>query len=238
MKALVLNGANDFELRNDYPEPVLKKDWVIVKVAYAGICGSDMPRFFETGSYHSPMVLGHEFSGIIAKVNADSNYKQGDPVAVLPIIPCNECENCQTFNQPFHCENYQFLGSRNDGGFGEYVAVPEKNLFPLKSKEMLLNGALIEPALVGLHTVRRSGFSGKGKTIVFGCGPIGLLIAAWLRYFGSEPVLVDVRDYSLNIAKQMGFEKVYRFNELDATSKYDYLYEASGSVAAQLKALE
>lgn len=237
MRALVLYGANDFSVRDDYPMPELKESWVIVEVAYSGICGSDMPRFFKTGSYKSPMVVGHEFSGIVSKTNEESKIKVGTPVAILPIIPCGVCENCKTNQGPFHCANYQFLGSRNDGGFSEFVAVPEENLFELDSADLLLSGAFIEPALVALHTIRRSNFAGDGNALVFGAGPIGLLVASWLKYFGADVTIVDIREYSLKIAKEIGLDKCYLFDEVP-TKNYKYIYEASGSNPAFNKALE
>ena len=124
MKAFVLYGPNDYRLE-EYPTPCAKDDWAVVKVSYAGICGSDMPRFFQTGSYHSPMVLGHEFSGVICEAAPNGKLPVGTPVAIMPIIPCGTCDGCITYNEPFQCERYQFIGSRNDGGFAQYCLVKE-----------------------------------------------------------------------------------------------------------------
>ena len=237
MRALVLEGPNDFNVLDTYPQPKAKPGWAVVKVAFCGICGSDLPRFFETGSYHAHMVLGHESSGIVYEVTKDSKLKVGTPVAVLPIIPCGTCDGCKTYNEPFHCRNYQFIGSRNDGCMAEYVLVPESNLFVLKSdsEKDLMSGAFVEPASVGLHAVRRSGCK-SGKALVFGCGAIGLMIASWLKLFGLKVTVVDVREFSLNIAKKQGFDNYYMFSELP-DEKYDYIFEASGSNVVLEKAV-
>jgi len=174
------------------------------------------------------MILGHEFSGTVCEVSGNK-FKVGDPVAVAPIIPCGTCAGCREMG-PFHCENYQFLGSRNDGGFAEYCAVPETNLLKLESAEILKAGCLVEPMAVGLHVVRRSGFS-AGNTIVFGAGPIGLVVGLWLRELGSQRVvLADLRSRNLETAKNMGFETVnpaaVNISELGL---FEYAFEAAGS---------
>lgn len=234
MKALVLYGPNDYKVEEKWPVPEIPAGWALVRVKYVGVCGSDFPRFFQTGSYHSPMIIGHEFSGVVEK--SAGTIPAGTPVAILPIIPCGACGGCLRTKQPFHCEHYQFIGSRNDGGFAEYCAVPEKNLLPLQEGTDLRTGAMIELLSVGLHVVRRSGFQ-NGRCIVFGAGPIGLACALWLSYLNADVTIVDVREFSLNIAKRLGLKAV-KFSELPETAWFDFAYEASGSADALKKAVE
>lgn len=234
MKALVLYGPNDYRIETQWPMPEIPEGWALVRVAYAGVCGSDVPRFLKTGSYHSPMIIGHEFSGVVAK--SAGGIPEGTAVAVLPIIPCGTCAGCVRTGQPFHCERYRFIGSRNDGGFAQYCAVPEKNLFPLSEGTSLATGALIEPLAVGLHAVRRSGFSG-GRCIVFGAGPIGLACALWLQDLKADVVVTDVRDFSLRIAGRLGLSAV-RFADLSADEHFDCGYEACGAESALIRAVE
>jgi L-iditol 2-dehydrogenase len=201
-----------------------------VRIAYAGICGSDLPRFAVTGSYFHPMVLGHECSGTVDTPSGSGRLKKGDRVAILPIIPCGVCEGCRNYG-PFHCTHYQFIGSRNDGGFAEYCAVPDNNLFPLPDSLSLKAGALIEPALVGLHVVRQSGFRAGQDAIVFGAGPIGLMVASWLRVLGARRVVLsDLRAFSRDLAHKAGFDDVIDpAMEEPAASGFDMAYEAAGS---------
>lgn len=240
MRALVLHGPGNYKFETDWPQPELKKGWVLVKVAYAGVCGSDLPRFAVTGSYHHPMILGHEFSGTIAGVFSGSMYKGGERVAVLPIIPCGACAGCAR-HEPFHCSNYQFLGSRNDGGFAEYCLVPEANLFVLPDNLDLRIGAFIEPIAVALHVVRRSGFTEGSTAFVFGAGAIGLLIGLWLKVFGAKRVVIaDIRSESLSIAGKIGFNEVYSpgHEEFKNENGFDAVFEAAGAQAALLSAVE
>lgn len=235
MKALVLYGPENYRVENNWKMPEPPKGWALVKVAYAGICGSDIPRFFTTGSYHHPMIIGHEFSGIVARAAEGGRIAEGTPVAILPIIPCGTCEGCRETQQPFHCSQYQFIGSRNDGGFAEYVAVPDENLFPLEDSGELRMGAMIELLAVGLHVVRRSGIDG-GRAIVFGAGPIGLACAMWLKFLGNDVTIVDVRDFSISIAEKLGLD-ARRFDEIGDEKQFTHAYEASGSTAALQKAI-
>ena len=238
MKALALTAPKDFAMVDNWPMPEPTDDWAVVKVAYAGVCGSDMTRFFETGSYHSPMVIGHEFSGVVEKPALRGVIPKGTPVAILPIIPCGRCEGCLETGEPFHCSQYQFIGSRNNGGFAEYCLVKESNLFVLDSEDKLKQGAFIEPLAVGLHTVRRSGLvkGSKAETVVFGAGPIGLSIAFWLHHFGFSVTVVDVREYSLQIARNMGLPSAIPFDQTE-NRKWDYLFEASGAPAVLTRAV-
>ena len=235
MKAIVLyDKGGKFGFEPDWTKPTPKDGEALVKVAYTGICGSDLPRLGSLGSYHHPMILGHEFSGVIEIPPTKSDkFMEGDPVAVLPIIPCGECESCKAGMSPFHCKQYQFIGSRNDGGFAEYCVVPEANLFKLESSEELMAGIFVEPLCVALHVVRRSGFIPGTNAIVFGAGPIGLGIALILRAFGALRVVVaDLRSYSLEIAGQCGFETVNPMIMPEWGNTFEFAYEAAGSAKA------
>jgi L-iditol 2-dehydrogenase len=239
MRALILHGPGRFGVEPEWPKPEPAPGWARVRVAHSGICGSDLPRFMSTGSYYHPAVLGHEFAGVVdAPASGSRRFRGGEPVAVLPIIPCGVCEGCRHYG-PFHCTRYDFLGSRCDGGFAEYCLVPEENLLPMPPGVPLQHGAFVEPLAVALHAVRRARFAG-GSALVFGAGPIGLLIASWLRVLNADRVVVaDVRTASLDVARRAGLEAVdARGAELDAFPPLDLCVEAAGAGAALLAAIE
>lgn len=239
MRAFVLHGPGAFDVQADWPEPQVRPGWARVRVSYAGICGSDLPRFISTGSYHHPMILGHEFTGVVETPAPDSTrYRGGERVAVLPIIPCGHCPGCEE-HEPFHCEHYQFLGSRNDGGFAEYCLVPESNLFLLPDGLDARVGAFMEPLAVGLHVVRRSGLAAGSRVLIYGAGPIGLLVGLWAQVFGAERVVMaDLRAESLALARKLGLEAVDP-SEVDLASlgAMDVTIEAAGARAALLGAI-
>jgi len=240
MRALVLHGPGDYRVEDDWPDPEPQPGWARVRVRYAGVCGSDLPRFARTGSYRHPMILGHEFSGEVETPAPDSaRSQQGDRVAVLPIIPCGACEGCRRWG-PFHCRAYQFLGSRNDGGFAELALVPEANLLSLPEDLDLRLGALVEPLAVGLHTVRRARVRAGERAAVFGAGPIGLFAAAWLHVFGAQTTVIDPREDRRALARAVGFETVFAPDDevLQEAGPFAHAIEAAGAAAALARAVD
>lgn len=239
MKALVLHGKDgNFKYEENWPEPKLVPGWAVIKVGCAGICGSDMPRFGSKGSYHHPMILGHEFSGTVWEIEDGQPFKQGDRVTIVPIIPCGECEGCRKYG-PFHCTHYQYLGSRNDGGFAEYCLVPIKNLRHVPDAVSLEMAAMIEPLMVGLHVVKNSGIKAGNSAVVFGAGAIGMLLSFWLKELGVDVTICDLRPLSINIAKDLGFEKVVTPQELEGKKNlFDYGFEAAGAQVTLLSMID
>jgi len=139
MKAAVLHAPGDLRMEQ-VPVPSVKADYVLMKVKAAGICGSDIDRVMKTGTYHFPTIPGHEFCGEIARTGTGVlNWKPGDRAVAAPIMPCYSCSSCQEGNYG-QCDNYNYLGSRTDGGFAEYVAVPESNLIRLPDSISYLKG--------------------------------------------------------------------------------------------------
>lgn len=233
MRALVLHGPGHYQYEENWISPPLKSGWVLIRTAYCGICGSDIPRFATTGSYHHPMILGHEFSGTVEHASdIGGKFRKGDPVSVNPIIPCGECAGCLRYGA-FHCERYQYIGSRNDGGMAEFCLVPQKNLISLPDSSMLKAGAFIEPISVTQHVVRQSGFQSGKTAIVFGAGSIGILTAQWLRIFGARRILIaDIRDENLKIARACGIFETVNPQRDELTGGFDFAFEAAGSAKA------
>ena len=244
MKALVLYGPQgDYKYEDNWPKPEKKSGWAVVKVSCAGICGSDFPRFASKGSYHHPMILGHEFSGTVDEIENNPFFKKGDRVTIVPIIPCGECEGCKKYGA-FHCKNYQYLGSRNDGGFAEYCLVPIKNLVKLPDSVNFEEAAMIEPLMVGLHVVHRSGLlddtNADKKVLVMGAGTIGLMISFWLKELGVRNLtIVDLRPMSIKLSQEMGFKDVKTPDQLvGIENEFDYAFEAAGSQVALISLID
>lgn len=216
MKAYVLKGINQLEYM-EVPLPQLKPGEVLVEVKAAGICGSDIPRIFETGTYHFPMVPGHEFSGVVRTVYDDSLKKWLEKrVGIFPLIPCRQCEPCRN-RQYEMCMQYDYLGSRSDGGFAEYVAVPAWNLIELPDSVSYKEAAMLEPAAVGIHALKRVDMSKVHSVAVFGIGTIGILLAQWLRILGVDDVyLVGTNNSQKELAETLGFLNVCIRNKNDA----------------------
>lgn len=209
MKALVLESPGHLTCHTDLPPPVKgpTEDSVRVRVAACGVCGSDLPRAFdEGGAYHYPLVLGHEFSAVVEEDGP--GVKRGDRVAVFPLLP-RPGQPAYDTGDFAQTTNYDYYGSRRDGGMQEILHVPVRNLFPLPDHVRLLHAACTEPAAVALHGVRKFRASTGDTAVVIGAGPIGNMTAQWLRISGCRRVLVvDVDDRKLKLAADMGFEPV------------------------------
>lgn len=183
MKAYVLEDIGQLTYK-DVPTPQLREDEVLVEVINAGICGSDIPRIFQTGTYHFPTVPGHEFAGIVRRAGALAHeHLVGRRVGIFPLIPCMECGQCRKKAYEM-CQAYNYLGSRTDGGFAEYVAVPVWNLIGLPDQVSFEDAAMLEPACVALHAIRQADMAHVTSAAVYGCGTIGTLVLQWLAALG------------------------------------------------------
>lgn len=193
MKAWVLDAINDFHLKEiNKPQP--GKGEVLVAVKAAGICGSDIPRIYKTGTYHYPLIPGHEFSGQVVELGecVDTAWLN-KRVGVFPLIPCRNCGPCQQGMYEL-CRQYSYIGSRQAGAFAEYVAVPAKNLIELPESVSYKAAAMLEPLSVAVHAVRRSGVLNSDKKnsniAVCGLGTIGMLISMVLLKQGYKNLIV------------------------------------------------
>ena len=206
MKAYVLNAINDFSLKNiEKPSP--KAGEVIVSVRAAGICGSDIPRVYETGAHIHPIVIGHEFSGIVSETGDEVDSKWiGKRVGVFPLIPCGQCPQCKK-KQFEMCRNYSYLGSRANGGFSEYVAVPEANLIELPDGVSYEQAAMLEPMSVSVHAIRKMQLNSTDTVAVCGLGTIGLLIVMFLKSMGIKSIYaVGNKEFQKQKLIEMGLE--------------------------------
>ena len=208
MKALVLE--RDCVLRyTDVPDPVRPgPEWARIRIAFSGICNSDIHRGFGGGAYRYPLVMGHEFSGTVEEPAEGGRFSRGARVTVFPLIPCRRCTPCQTgdFAQ---CIDYDYLGSRRDGAFAETVWAPDAHLFAVPDGVSLRDAAVTEPCAVALHGVGKLSVRPGDVGAVFGAGPIGNMAAQWMRLRGCREVfVVDIDEKKLALALSMGFQPV------------------------------
>jgi L-iditol 2-dehydrogenase len=189
MKAYVLHDIDDLRFE-DVTKPIARDREVLVEVKAVGICGSDIPRIYRTGTYSYPLIPGHEFSGIVVETGkgADSKWLQ-KRVGVFPLLPCHDCEPCRQKHYEL-CRHYSYLGSRQDGAFAEYVAVPEENLIALPDEAAFEEAAMLEPMAVAVHAMRNFEPKPEQTIAVCGLGTIGLLLLMFLREAGNQNILV------------------------------------------------
>lgn len=208
MKAVRYWGKEEIRYE-EVPKPVPGQGEALIKIAFAGICGSDM--FIYSGTHpraKAPLVLGHEFSGEIAGLppGFQGDFAVGDSVTVNPLLSCGCCTPCLTGNSHV-CKTLGLTGIDTDGGFAEYVKVPLNQLVKLPAGMNLADGAIVEPVAVAVHAVRRSALKIGDVVLVIGGGPIGFLVALVAKNAGARKVLViEPNEFRRNLIASLGFE--------------------------------
>lgn len=247
MKAAVLENTNHIRI-HDRPQPSVGQTngAVVVEVGAVGICGSDVLRFGSGKGYGFPLVLGHELAGTVAEHGAASAFKVGQKVAIFPCLPDHDDPEARKGDWAMS-RGYDYLGSRSDGGMQERLLVPERNLVLLPDDLPLVIGAGVEPAAVALHGILKFGMQEPKSAVVIGAGPIGNFAAQWLRFRGSQTViLLDIDDKKLDVARELGFETLNpaglgagEIKEMSPSGRgFDLVVEASGSPIAFQQAIE
>ncbi|MDL2220544.1 alcohol dehydrogenase catalytic domain-containing protein [Eubacteriales bacterium OttesenSCG-928-N14] len=204
MKAIVYRGENQVALQ-DVAEIVPKKDWCLIRVSHAGICGSDMTIY--QGKHpraKAPLIPGHEFSGYLCSPHP--GIEEGKLVTVFPYIHCGQCEPCRKGN--YHvCANLRLIGIDLDGGMAEYVQVPCSMVQEVPQGISPALAAFIEPVGISVHAARQGGYLPGENALIFGAGAIGLATAITLTHFGAGRItVVEPNEDRLQLARQMGFD--------------------------------
>ncbi|MEV7426700.1 galactitol-1-phosphate 5-dehydrogenase [Streptomyces sp. NPDC091212] len=235
MRAALLHAPGDIRVEEvPVPEPAPRE--ALVRVAACGVCGSDIPRMLRPGgAYHLPLICGHEFSGHVVALGAElaaaGTVKEGDLVAVPPLIPCRRCTPCSQGHFSL-CEDYDYFGSRRAGAYAEYVTVPEGNLMVLPADLDPRAAAMLDPAAIALHAIWRTKLRTGHRVAVVGAGPIGLFAIQWARLAGASEVLsIDVSEQKAAMALEAGATHTAatpeRAGEL-AGHGYDVIIESAG----------
>ena len=231
MKAAVLTEYRKVEWK-EVDVPSISGNEVLIKVGYACICGSDQHVFL--GEFHPrttvPLIQGHEFAGTIVKTGPDvRNFKAGDRVAVDPIIWCGHCPACKRHHFPA-CSSLRLVGIDLDGGFGEFMKVPETMLYKVTEKISDRHAALIEVLSIGFHACNRAGVSEDDRIVIWGAGKVGQSILQAVRTKTRNTVImVDILDERLAIAKK-AYNDIYIVNAVktDAVKKIKELTGGEG----------
>ncbi|MFD2868610.1 2,3-butanediol dehydrogenase [Kurthia populi] len=254
MKAAVWHGEKDIRVEEKELK-ALKDNEVTVRVAWAGICGSDLHEYQEgpvfipvnepdelTGEV-APIIMGHEFSGVIEKVGKNvTNYKVGDRVVVNPTITHgNKPEDVDCY------DGFSFIGLHGDGGFAAFANAPEHNIYKLPDTLSLQDAALVEPTAVAVQAVKEGNLLFGDNVAVFGAGPIGLLTVIAAKAAGASNIIVfDLSETRLQMAKELGATAIFNSAEVDpveAVKQYapagvDVTFEVAGVAPTFKSAIE
>jgi L-iditol 2-dehydrogenase len=194
-------------IMQDVDSPRASENQVLIKVAYNGICGSDIHAYYGKHPFIScPITLGHEFSGLVTEIgNSVSNIKAGDRVTVMPQIFCGRCEPCKEGRYNI-CETLAVIGCQTPGAASAYFACDAHLVKKVPDNMSFKIASTIEPAAVGIHAVRRTNVKGK-NILVLGAGTIGNLTAQAAVAEGAKNVIIaDLSESRLEIAKKCGLK--------------------------------
>ena len=221
MKAAVLIRTGEIVME-DRTIPEVKDDFVLVKIKHVGVCGSDL-HYYEFGRIgdfvvNKPIILGHECSGEVVEIGTNvTNLKVGDLVALEPGYTCGKCEFCKSGRYNL-CPDVVFMATPPyDGGFCEYVAYPSDMAFKLPKGMNTIEGALIEPLVVGLHAANQAHAKLGQSAAILGAGCIGLVTLMALKSMGVTEIYVfDVISKRLDKALELGVTAVFKADETDS----------------------
>jgi len=209
MQVGLITGQEQIELK-EFSDPVAEAGQAVVEVSHCGICGTDL-HAFHTGSPYNPAICGHEWAGTVSAVGHDvRGIREGDRVGVGVPSACGQCTECRG-GDATHCE-YVLSGmlavgpfSTPYGGFAPSLAVNAERLYPVHAKLTDEDAALLEPATVAVHAVRRTPIALGDTVVVLGAGPIGLLVLQCARASGAGcAVMIEPAPDRRRLASELG----------------------------------
>jgi len=240
MKAVRYYGKQDVRVE-EIDRPQLEPDEVMVKVSYAGICGSDL-HIYRKGMFivNIPETMGHELVGIVEKTGQNvQGFKVGDIVVADPRVPCGECSSCkkESYNT---CQALGFIGEVSQGCFAEYIAVKQTKLLKVPDTDLIRQVALAEPLAVALHIGGIADFAEEDDIAVVGVGPIGLLtiVVARTLYKVKNITAIDVSAERLKLATKAGATAAWNSFDGQPGKEFGKIIEAAGAEITLNKSLD
>jgi L-iditol 2-dehydrogenase len=253
MKAALLTGIRQFEIRQA-PDPKLTNDTdVLVRIKTVGVCGSDI-HYYTAGRIgpqivQFPFIIGHEAAGIVERKGKKvKKVKPGQRIAIDPALSCGQCDQCKT-GREHTCRKLLFLGSPGQlgGCLCEYVVINEKCCYPIPQKMTYEQATLSEPLAIGVYSVKRAHPRARSDVAILGVGPIGMSVFHVLRTKKTGNIYVtDKIDDRLTMAKRLRPRWSGNPNTEDIVKEIsdidplllDIVYECSGSVDAISQGLQ
>lgn len=245
MRASTYTGGGRFETTDARPQPPAPGE-VVIRVAYNGICGTDLhiAQGHMDHRVSMPAVIGHEMSGVIDQVgDGVSGLAPEQPVTVMPLRWCGECAACSAGHQHI-CQRLDFVGIDSPGALQQLWTVPASIVIPVPDGVDLRHAALAEPLAVAVHDVRRSRLAAGETALVIGGGPIGQLIALVARAVGASVILAEPDADRRAFAEAQGSTVIDPLNddlaalvdEATAGAGADVVFEVAGTRGTALDA--
>lgn len=247
MKAAVLHKPEDLRIES-VPVPDITDQEVLIHVKACAICGTDPHIFKGRFPAPTPLILGHEFVGIVAKVGSGvTSVKVGDKVTADINISCGKCYYCR-MNQKLFCEKIRQLGVHVNGAFAEYIKAPEINVYKLPEQMTWEEGAYIEPLACAIRGQERANVTMGSTVAIIGAGPMGLVHAILAKINGASKVIIsELNQARITKAKELGVDHVIDVSQQDPVQAVkaltegrgaDFVFEAVGSIPTYKQAFD
>lgn len=240
VKALVYTDKETLTYR-DEADATIKKGETLIKVSAAGICGSDMHAYHGHDDRRlPPLILGHEISGI--------NNNNNQAVVINPLVTCGSCQECVSGREHL-CQTRGLLGMtkpiNRPGGFADFIAVPNQNIFNISSQNDINSLSLTEPAAVAYHAIKITEQASflkiqQSKILIIGGGAIGLLVALVLQAKGSEDItIIDTNIKRLDVCKKTtNCNIAHPDDPAILNNNYDIVFDAVGFNTTRQKSIQ
>ena len=232
MKSLLLSQIDNIEVV-DLPKPEIETAKSVVKVLACGLCGTD--RHIYKGEYPSakPVILGHEFGGIIETPAVGSKFSRGDLVSVDPNIVCGSCQDCKAGRTAF-CPTLTALGVNINGGFAEFAQVPDSQIYKVSNDLNPLHLAFIEPTACCIRGMDIADIKAGDKVAVLGGGVMGQIVVQLAKLAGASQITMITRqkarrELSESLGATDSIDPLDK-NYPEKTSKYDAVFECAGVI--------
>ena len=226
MKAIFFD--TELKYLQDYPVPKPGPNEALVKVLMAGICNTDLE--ITKGYMGFKGVLGHEFVGLVEKINGPDQQLVGQRVVGEINCYCGTCDYCQK-EMKTHCPNRSTLGIVNkDGAFAEYLTLPVSNLWAVPPQLTDEDAVFVEPLAAAFEILEQNHLTPTNRVLVLGDGKLGLLCAFVLNLAGMEVTVSGSHAEKLRLASEQGMVTIHR-TDLKPAKSYDVVIEATGSAA-------
>ena len=236
MRALVKEAAGPGMVLRDVPKPTCGPDDVLIRVHYAGVCGTDL-HIWEWDAWASarlkpPLTIGHEFAGEVAELGRNAGASgllaQGDLVTAEGHVVCGHCLQCR-LGEGHLCRRTSIIGVDRDGAFADYIAMPASNVMKLGGIPAEV-GAIMDPTGNAVHTVLEGGMAAGSRVLVIGCGPIGCFAVGVARAVGASIVIAsDLNPTRLELARAMGAHVTLDPTKEDVPARVRELTDGDGA---------
>lgn len=247
MKSVYLNAPYEIEIK-DVPEPDCREGEVRVKIESVGVCGSDISAYKgESPLCTYPRIIGHELFGTVVEAKTDQSViKVGDKVVLEPYFYCGECYPC-SIGRTNCCEALKVLGVHIDGGMSEYFCYPAQFAYKVLSDFPKEELAFVEPLSIAIHCANRLEVKKGEHVVIMGAGQIGNLAAQVTKVMGAIPIMADLLDSRLELAKSIGVEYTFNPSREDLVEKVreitggrmaECVIEATGAISSIQSTLE